>query len=258
MIDFGASDAYLDVKKMDNLKRSVLYVPVCSGAVVLTYNLKGFPNIKLTADVIADIYLGKIKRWNHKRIREINPNLKLPRKKIVPIYRADGSGTTFIFTDFLSKVNQKWKEKIGRGKAVNWSKGVASKGNAGVAGLVKQIPGSIGYVSSIYAIQSERLPMASIQNQKGNYIEPTLESISLAGNTPIPEDTRVSLTNTTAEQGYPICGLTWVLIYKDQFFNDRSKEQAIETVNLLKWMVTEGQRFGRVFELCTASKFFSR
>ena len=162
--------------------------------------------------------------------------------KIVVVHRSDGSGTTFIFTDYLAKISTTWKDKVGRGKSVNWPAGLGAKGNPGVAGLVKQLPGSIGYVELIYALQNS-MPVGSMQNKKGTFVKPSLESTSLAANVAIPDDTRVSLTDTDAEEGYPIAGFTWIIVFKEQNYNQRSMEKAKEVAKLLTWMTHEGQKY---------------
>jgi phosphate transport system substrate-binding protein len=243
-VDFGASDAYLSDKSLEEFGRDVLHVPTCLGAVVLSYNLEGVESLNLTGDLIADIYLGKVKKWNDRRIKALNPSTKLPDLDIIPANRSDGSGTTFIFTDYLSKVSDAWLSKVGRGKAVNWPKGLGGKGNAGVAGIVQNTPGAIGYIGLIYANQN-KMPVAAVKNQKGSFIVPSLESISNAANTTLPEDTRVSITDTTAEKGYPISGFTWVLLIKEQNYKSRTMAQAVATKELVKWMITDGQEYTR-------------
>lgn len=252
-VDFGASDAFLSDKKLKNMDREVIHIPICSGAVALAYNLPGNPNIKLSPSTLADIYLGNITNWNDQRIAKINPNVNLPNLNVATIQRSDGSGTTYIFTDYLSKISPEWKSKVGTGKAVNWPVGLAGKGNAGVAGLIKQVPGSIGYVGSVYAIQN-KMAVVSLKNKSGRYIEPSLASITEASNTTIPDDTRVSLTNTESKNGYPISGLTWVLVYKDQSYNNRTISQAQETVNLIDWMITDGQQYAEALHFSPLPK----
>jgi phosphate transport system substrate-binding protein len=180
--------------------------------------------------------------WNDPRLVKINEGITLPKMKIVVVHRSDGSGTTFIFTDYLSKISDEWSKKVSRGKSVNWPTGLGAKGNEGVTGLVKQIPGSIGYVELAYTIKNN-MPRAHVQNQKGNFIEPSLESTSLAAQAEIPDDTRVSLTNSNGEKGYPISGFTWILVYQEQNYNSRSLEKAKILVDLLWWMTHEGQNY---------------
>jgi len=241
-IDFGASDAFLDEKKLAKMPAKTLHVPTCLGAVVVTYNIPGSPNLKLTPEVLADIFLGKIKKWNDPRIAEINPEVKLPKNKVMVVHRSDGSGTTFIFTDYLSKISADWKETVGMGKSVKWPTGLGAKGNEGVSGLIKQIKGAIGYCELAYALHNN-LPVGLIRNKAGNFIKPEIASISQAANVEIPSHTRVSLTNTDAEQGYPISSFTWILLYAEQNYKNRSKAKAKTMLDLLQWMIHDGQKY---------------
>ena len=241
-VDFGASDAFMSDEQLKNAPGEILHIPICLGAVVLTYNLPESPKLRLTPELISDIFLGKIKKWNDERIKRVNPSLNLPNMEIIVVHRSDGSGTTFIFTDYLSKISEEWKEKVGAGTQVNWPTGIGGKGNEGVAGLVKQIPGSIGYVELIYAIQNE-LPVGLIMNKSGNFIEPSIESVSASADIELPDDMRVSITNTDAKEGYPISGFTWILVYKEQNYDGRKKEKAEALVKLLWWMTHEGQKY---------------
>lgn len=241
-VDFGASDAYLDDEKLKKMPAPVVHVPICLGAVAVTYNVPGDIQIKLTPDILADIFLTKITKWNDKRIQEVNTGTKMPNAKIVVVHRSDGSGTSFIFTDYLSKVSSEWKKNVGRGKSVKWPGGLGAKGNEGVSGLVKQLPGSIGYCELAYTIQND-MPQAELQNKSGNFIKPTLEATSLAAAGEIPADTRVSLTNPDADKGYPIAGFTWILLYKEQKYDGRGKKQAKAVVDLVSWMVHNGQKY---------------
>ncbi len=241
-VDFGASDAFVNDEGLKKFASPIVHIPMTAGAVVVAYNLPGNPQLKLTPEVLADIFLGKIKKWNDKRIAELNKNVQLPSLPIMVAHRSDGSGTTFIFTDYLSKVSKEWKEKVGKGKSVNWPVGLGGKGNQGVAGLVKNMPGSIGYVELAYAIQNN-MPYATLKNKAGNFVKPSLESVSKAANIDLPDDMRVSLTNTGASYGYPISGFTWILVYQNLEDGKLSEEKAKELVNLLKWMLTEGQKY---------------
>lgn len=241
-VDFGGSDAFMSDGELSRAPASVLHIPICLGAVVLTYNLPGNPELKFTPDLIADIFLGKITKWNDKRIAEVNPEVTLSDMPIAIVHRSDGSGTTFVFTDYVSKISSEWQRKVGRGKAVNWAVGLGAKGNPGVAGLIRQLPGALGYVELVYAIQN-RMPVASIRNRKGTLVRPGIASTSLAANIPLPEDTRISLTNTDASEGYPISSFTWILVYQEQAYGKRTMEKAQELVKLLGWMIHEGQRY---------------
>lgn len=241
-VDFGGSDAFLLDAEMTSMPAPVIHIPTTLGAVCMTINVPGLPTLKLTGDIIANIFLGKITTWNDPRIQAVNADAKLPKMKIIVIHRSEGSGTTNIFSDYLSKVSSEWKTKVGVGKSLKWPAGLGAKGNSGVAGMIKQIPGSIGYIEYVYAIQN-KLPVCAIQNASGQFIVPSDESTSLAADIELPADTRVSITNTHAPNGYPISGFTWILIYQDQLFRNRSLDQAKATVALLNWMIHDGQRF---------------
>lgn len=241
-VDFGASDAPLSDEEMKAMPGPVIHVPTCLGAVMITYNLPGGPKLKLTSDVIADIFLGKITKWNDKRLTSLNVSAKLPDLSITVIHRSDGSGTTYVFSDYLSKVSSVWKTKPGTGKALNWPVGIGAKGNEGVGGMVKQTPGSIGYVELAYVIQNN-IPSALVKNKSGNFIEASLKSISASAAVKLPADLRVSLTNTDAKDGYPITSFTYILLYEKQAYGDRSVEKAKGTVQLVDWMITRGQQF---------------
>ncbi|MBU0581432.1 MAG: phosphate ABC transporter substrate-binding protein PstS [Candidatus Margulisbacteria bacterium] len=242
-VDFGASDAFLSTDKIKEAPAKLVHIPTCLGAVSLTYNLPGISTqLKFKPDVLADIFLGKIVKWNDQRIAAINPGVNLPNMKISVVHRSDGSGTTAIFTDYLSKVSKEWKNKVGSDSQVKWPTGLGAQKNAGVAGLIKQIPGSIGYVELIYALSND-MPVAAIKNKSGNYITPSLKGTSLAANIKIPADTRVSLTDTNAAEGYPIAGFTWILVYQQQKYDNRAKDQAKTLVDLLWWMTHDGQKY---------------
>jgi phosphate transport system substrate-binding protein len=241
-IDFGATDAFMSDEKLEKIPTKIVHVPTCLGAVVVTYNLPGNPELKLTAEVLADIFTAKITTWNDERIVALNPDVKLPKLKIAVVHRSDGSGTTFIFTDYLGKVSSTWKEKVGAGKSVKWPTGLGAKGNEGVSGLVKQIKGSIGYCELAYALHNN-MPQARIKNAAGNFIKPRIESISQAANAEIPSHTRVSLTNPPADQGYPIASFTWIILYKEQSYDKRSKDKAETLMKLLWWMIHDGQKY---------------
>jgi len=243
-VDFGATDAPMNDEELGKAPAEIVHVPTCLGAVVVTYNLPGDPELRLTPGVLADIFLGKITRWNAKPIREINPGASLQDMKIVVIHRSDGSGTTNILTDYLSKVSAEWKERVGRGKSVNWPAGLGAKGNEGVSGLVEQVPGAIGYAELAYTVQN-RMPGALIRNRSGNFIRPGLESARLAADIRLPRDARVSLTDTGAKGGYPIAGFTWVIMYKEQDYGSRSMERADTLLKLAWWMTHDGQRYTR-------------
>ena len=235
IVDFAGSDAFLTDKEMTEMP-PVVHVPTCMGAVVVAYNLDGVEDLKLTGEVIADIFAGEIKMWNDERLVALNPDVTLPAEAIIPVFRSDGSGTTFVFTDYLTKVSPMWKDKFGAGKSVNFPSGQAAKGNPGVAGVIKQTRNTIGYVGSEYAF-AQKIPYATIRNQRGEFVAPDANSISAAASGAIPADTRCSITNSDAAGAYPISTFTWMIIYKEQNYSDRSKEQAAATLDLLKYIL---------------------
>ncbi len=240
-VDFGDSDAPLNADQTAKMSAPVLHIPMTSGAVVVTYNIPGVSApLNLTGKDLADIYLGKITTWNSAEIKATNKNVNLPNLPIVVIHRSDGSGTSFIYTDYLTKVNPDWAKRVGKASAVNWPAGLGGKGSEGVAGLVKQTPGAIGYVELAYAIQN-KMPFANLQNKGGKFITPTIEATTLASNVSIPADSKVSITDTDNPKGYPIASFTWALIYKEQNYNGRSKARATELLKLLWWNIHQGQ-----------------
>ncbi len=241
-VDFGGTDAFMKDSDLAKVDGTILHIPTCLGAVTITYNLKGINSLRFTPDIIAGIFLGDITRWNDSRIEKVNSGVTLPNEKIVVAHRSDGSGTTAIFSDYLSKISQRWKTKVGAGKSLNWPVGLGGKGNAGVAGIVKQTPGSIGYVELIYAI-SNGMPVADLENKSGNYVTPSIKSVSLAANVRLPDDTRISITNTDASEGYPISGFTWLIFYKEQKYSGRSLAEAQELLKLLWFAEHEGQKY---------------
>src|ERR1700744_2530780 len=242
-VDFGASDAPMNGKQDSALTAPAIHIPVTAGAVVLSYNLPDVKDtLQLSPDVLAGIFLGTITKWNDPKIAAINKGVKLPATGIVIAHRSDGSGTSNIFTTYLAKVSTDWNTKVGKGSSVNWPIGLGGKGNEGVAGLIKQTPGSIGYIELAYAIQNS-MPYAKMQNKAGKWISPSIASVTAAANVAIPADSKVSLTNTDAADGYPISGFSWVVIYKEQGYNSRSKDRAANLLKLLSWMIHDGQKF---------------
>ena len=237
IVDFAGSDAYLSEKEMADMA-PVIHVPTCMGAVVLAYNLEGVSELKLSGEVIADIFAGEIKMWNDARLAALNPGVTLPAEAIIPVFRSDGSGTTFVFTDYLTKVSPMWASKYGAGKSVNFPSGQAAKGNPGVAGVIKQTKNAIGYVGSEYAF-AQKIAYAQIQNQRGEFVEPNSTSISAAASGALPADTRCSITNADAAGAYPIATFTWMIIYQEQNYSDRSKEQAVATLDLLQYILSD-------------------
>ncbi len=248
-VHFGASDAPLSDAQMKEVrsrfKTSALNLPVTLGAVVVTYNLPGLKEpLNLTGEVVAEIFMGKIEVWNDPKIQSLNPQAKLPPLPITVVRRSDGSGTTYIFSDYLSKVSPEWAKQVGRGTSLEWPKGIGAKGNEGVAGVVRQSPGAIGYVELTYAVQNN-LPYAAVQNRSGRFILPTLDSIREASNVPLPGDARVSITDTRSPTGYPIAGFVYVLLYEKLDVNKavKTEAEARALVEFLKWALEEGQTF---------------
>ena len=237
IVDFAGSDAFLSEKEMSEMAE-VVHVPTCMGAVVLAYNIDGVEDLKLSGEVIAQIFAGEITMWNDERLVALNPGVELPAEMIMPVFRSDGSGTTFVFTDYLTKASKMWAEKYGRGKSVDFAVGQAAKGNPGVAGVIKQTKNAIGYVGSEYAF-AQKIAYATIENQKGEFVKPTAESISAAASGEIPADTRCSITNSDAKGAYPIATFTWMIIYKEQNYSGRGKEQAEATLDLLKYVLSD-------------------
>lgn len=239
-VDFGASDMPMTDEQIKALKVHPLHFPTVLGAVVLSYNVPGVTTaLKLTPDAIAGIYLGEIKKWNDPKIASVNPGVKLPGSDIEVIHRADGSGTTFIFTDYLSKISGEWKSKVGANTSVSWPTGLGGKGNDGVAGLVKQTPGSIGYVELIYAVQNH-MAFADVKNAAGKFITPSFAGVTAAAanSKGMPADFRASITNQGGAATYPISSFTWLLIPSE--IKDPGKKKAI--TDFLSWMLTTGQK----------------
>jgi phosphate transport system substrate-binding protein len=243
-VDFGASDGIMTEDQQKGAEAyggPILHIPMTSGAIAAAINLPGIASgqLKLTGDVLANIYLLKITRWNDPAITALNPGLNLPNTPIATVHRSDGSGTTFIFTNYLSKVSDEWKTKVGNATSVNWPGGLGGQGNAGVAGAVQQAPGAIGYVELAYAKQN-KISWASIKNAAGNYKEPSLEGTTAAASgISLPDDMKIMITNSTNPDAYPIAGFTWILAYVNQ--KDQAKGQAL--VNMLWWAIHDGQQY---------------
>ena len=240
-VDFAGADVRMNENELKETKLPSVHIPTCLGAVAITYNLSGNPKLKFTPDVIADIFLGKITKWNDPKIAAINQGVKLPDLTVNVVYRLDSSGTTYIFSDYMSKVSREWLKTMGTDKSLNWRTGQGAKGNPGVAGLIRQIPGSIGYMELIYAI-GNNMTVGSIRNMSGKFIEPTTRSIELAGNITFPDESSLSVTNTPVQYGYPISGFSWIIVYKDLRYEGMTREKADELVKLLWWITHEGQR----------------
>ncbi len=237
-VDFGASDGPMNESQIQAVNGNVLHVPTVLGAVVVTYNLPSLAETKLKFDgnVLVDIFMGRITKWNDPKIAALNPEVKLPDQDLIVVHRSDGSGTTYVFTDYLNKFSREWKDKVGYATSVNWPVGLGGKGNEGVTQQVKQVEGALGYVELIYAI-SNKLPYALIKNAAGKYIEPSLESsTAAAAGAKLEKDTdfRVSITNAPGPEAYPISSFTWLLVRKDN--RDSAKGKLIR--DFLTWMIT--------------------
>ncbi len=241
-VNIGATDAPLSDAQARAMPAAVLHFPSVLGAVVLMYNLPELKtqNVRLSGPLIANIYLGKISRWNDPAISSLNPGLKFPDEAIQVVHRSDGSGTTYIFADYLSKVSPEWTSRVGRGTSLKWPAGLGGKGSEGVTGLVQQTPGAVGYVELTYAL-TNHIPVATILNHDGKWIAPSLKGVTAAAagaSANMPADFRVSITNEGGALAYPISSFTWLLVYKQQ--QDHTKGEAI--VHFLRWALTEGQK----------------
>jgi phosphate transport system substrate-binding protein len=240
-VDFGATDGPMTDEQLKQAPGELLHIPTVLGAVVATYNLPGAPKLKFTGDVLADIFLGKITKWNDAKITALNPGATLPDQPIVVVHRSDGSGTTYIWVDYLSKISPEWQQKVGKGTSVNWPVGLGGKGNEGVSGQVKGQPGALGYVELAYAVKNN-LPVASIKNANGKFVEPTIATTTAAATgaaKSMPDDFRVSLTNAPGDDAYPVASFTWLLVYKDQA--NEAKGRAL--AKFLWWMSHDGQKY---------------
>ncbi len=239
-VDFGASDGPMTDEQLKAAPAPLVHVPTVLGAVVVTYNLPGSPALRFTPDVLADVFLGKVAKWTDPRLTAVNPGVSLPNQPIVVVHRSDGSGTTYIWVDYLSKVSPEWARKVGRGTSVNWPVGLGGKGNEGVAGQVKNTPGALGYVELAYAVQN-KLPQAAVRNQAGRFVTPSIESTTAAAASvaDMPADFRVSLTNPPGADAYPIASFTWLLVYREQ--PDEARGRAL--VKFLWWATHEGQKY---------------
>jgi len=240
-VDFGASDKFLSDEELKAAPGKLIHIPTVMGAVVVTYNLPGVPTgLKLNSEDVANIFLGKITMWNDPKIADDNPGVKLPAKPIIVVHRSDGSGTTSIFTDYLTGVNAEWAQKVGKGASVKWPAGLGGKGNEGVAGQIKTTPYSLGYVELAYAFEN-KLPYASLKNKSGAFVEPSIHSTSSAAAAAVkhmPADYRISLVNQPGKDAYPIVGFTWLLVYEQQ--KDALKGKKL--VEFLNWSLHKGQK----------------
>jgi phosphate transport system substrate-binding protein len=239
-VDFGATDGPMTDEQLAAAKVPVLHMPTVLGAVIPTFNLAGVETLRFTPEALAGIFLGKITKWDDAALAQANPGVKLPSQAIVPVHRSDGSGTTYVFTDYLTKVSPEWASAAGKGTAVNWPVGLGGKGNEGVAGLIKMTPNSIGYVELIYAVQN-KLPVGAVRNRAGKFVQANLESVTAAAAAAaanMPADFRVSITDPAGADAYPIASFTWLLI--PSRIADASKGKAIK--EFLVWMLADGQK----------------
>jgi len=243
-VDFGASDAPMTDDDLKGAPAPIIHIPTVLGAVVLTYNLpEATKPLRFSPDVIADIFLGKITKWNDARLAADNPGVSLPAKDITVVHRAEASGTSFVFTDYLAKVSAEWKTKVGADKSPKWPVGQGGKGNEGVTGQIKQQPNTIGYVELAYAVQN-KLPVAQIKNKTGNFVDPTIDAVTAAAAGTIastPADLRVSITNADGATSYPISSYTYLLVYQDQ--KDATKGKAL--IDFLWWGIHDGEKFAK-------------
>lgn len=239
-VDFGGTDEFLSDEKIAKaMPMPIIHIPTCIGGIVIAYNLEGIEELRLTPEVISGIYTGRITEWNDPAIRELNPDITLPDQRVIPIYRTDGSGTTFVFSSYMSKVDSVWREELGAAKTLDIKVGNAAKGNPGVAGVISSTPGAIGYIGSEYSM-ALGIPAAAIRNRSGHFIAPTMESISLSANlSDFPDDTRVMIADSPDPDAYPISTMTWLIVYKEQSYGHRSLESARLLQDFLYYIVGE-------------------
>jgi phosphate transport system substrate-binding protein len=239
-VDFGASDGPMTDDQIKEAKMTILHLPTVLGADVPAYNIPGVTGeLRFTPDALAGIFLGKIAKWNDKAITSANPSVNLPDKDIIVVHRSDGSGTTYIWTDYLSKISSDWQGQVGKGTSVKWPVGLGGKGNEGVAGMIRQLPGSVGYVELIYAVQNN-ITYGSVKNAAGNFVKASLETVTAAAasSPEMPADFRVSITNAPGKDAFPISSFTWLLVPEES--KDAAKGKIL--ADFLNWMVTDGQK----------------
>ena len=237
-VDFGATDVFLSDKDLDKIGIDIVHIPAALGGIVMAFNLKDIKELNMNAEIVTAIYLGEITKWDDSKIKSINPEVNLPDKSITPIYRSDGSGTTAVFSEYMSKVNDEWKEQIGKGKSLKFPKGVAAKGNPGVAGVIAETDGSIGYIGSEYAL-ALNIPTTTMQNSSGNFIKANEKSISLSADIDMPSDTRTVITNSSNPEAYPISTFTWIIVYREQAYNNRTLKEAKALKDLMRFLISE-------------------
>lgn len=240
-VDFGASDAPMKAADIEAAGAEVIHIPTCIGAIVISYNVPGVSEqLRFDSDTVADIFLGKITKWNDPKITGLNPGVNLPNLPIGVVHRSDSSGTSYNFTTYLTKVSPEWANAVGASKSPDWPVGIGGQGNPGVASAIKQVPGALGYVEIAYARQNG-MPVAQLKNAAGNFIDPNnLENVALSADVDFPADAKVDIVNSPAAQGYPISATTWLLLYKDQTYTgNKAVSQAV--VEMMWWMLHEGQ-----------------
>ncbi|HEY1957490.1 MAG TPA: phosphate ABC transporter substrate-binding protein PstS [Polyangiaceae bacterium] len=241
-VQFGATDGPMTDEQLKEAKSPVLHVPLVMGAVVPTYNLPPLAHaIKFTPDALAGIFLGTIKTWNDPKLTAENGDLNLPATPIVVVHRSDGSGTTYVWTDYLSKISPEWKTKVGNATSVNWPTGLGGRGNEGVSGTVRQTPGAIGYVELTYAMQN-KMPAGQVKNRAGQFVDATIDAVTAAAAGAVqslPEDLRYSITDSPGEKAWPISGTTWAVVYKDM----PAGPERTAVVSFLRWTIHDGQKF---------------
>lgn len=243
-VDFGASDGPMSDANLAKASRPIWHIPTVAGAVVVSYNLPGDPAIRLDGPTLAAIFLGQITKWNDPAIAAQNPGVALPDQDLLVVHRSDGSGTSYIFTDYLSRVSPEWKSKVGKGNSVSWPAGLGGKGNAGVAGQIKQSPGAIGYVELAYAHQN-KLAFADLKNAAGNYVSASIDSVVAAlATATIPDDFRFSMVNAPGDAAYPIAGVTWLLVYSEQ----KDPAKGMKLVQFLRWAYTDGEKMAAALD----------
>lgn len=240
-VDLGATDILVSAQEEMDHQTEIIHIPICLGAVAITYNLPANPELNFTPEILADIFLGNIKNWNHPNIKELNPEIIIPNQRIMLICRSDKSGTSNIFSNFLSQNNDEWREQVEKNNLLEFIFGFGVTSNQEVIDKISETTGAIGYVNLNYAVR-KNLPVAKIRNNSGKFIKPTVESVSLSSDMELPEDAEIYLTDTKAEDGYPISSFTWIISHQNLEFQKNSKK-AQDLIDLLGWMVDEGQKF---------------
>lgn len=239
-VQFGATDGPMTDEQLKEAKSPVLHIPLVMGAVVPTYNLPALPHaIRFTPEALAGAFLGQIKVWNDPQIAKVNPDLTLPATPIAIVHRSDGSGTTYVWVDYLSKISPEWKTKVGTATSVNWPVGIGGKGNEGVAGSVQQTPGALGYVELTYALQN-KMPVGQVKNLAGNFVDPSIETVTAAAAgalSALPDDLRYSITNAPGDKSYPVSGTTWAVVYQDM----GAGPVRTAVAGFLRWVLHDGQ-----------------